>query len=226
VYKVLLVEDDPMVNSINKKFVERIPGFSVVGSAVSGSEALRLIKELEPDLLLLDIYLPQQNGLEVLRQIRHSGKEIDVILLTAAQDTETITEGLRLGVLDYLIKPYDFQRFKQALDSFLSRQETLVSKSKLSQTDLDRLQANIRTPATPGEKLLPKGLDSITLKKVITVLKDSGKPLSASALGKELNLSRTTVRRYLDYLVEQGDVTVNLQYGNMGRPTKIYAIIK
>lgn len=222
-FKVLLVEDDPMVTSINRKFIERLPDFEVVGSASSGQEALELIDKLQPDLVLLDVFMPQQSGIDVLHRVRQQRMETDVILITAAQDTETITEALRLGAVDYLIKPYDFTRLKEALDSFLQRRLALTGKRKLTQQELDHLTPG-HTSHTSEREQLPKGLDTITLNKVRQVFREATAPLSATEIGTRLNLSRVTVRRYLEYLEEKGEITVNLKYGKVGRPTRVYSL--
>lgn len=218
-YRVLLVEDDPMVLSINKRFLERVKDIEVVATARNGQEALDKIRELRPDLVILDIFMPETHGLEVLRQIRQAGFDVDVIMVTAAQDPQSVTESLRLGVIDYIIKPYEFSRLKQALDLFRQRKILLASKDTLTQQHVDL----IKSPAeTSRSSELPKGLERITMEKIKSIIANSSSPLSVEEIAAAIKLSHITVRRYLDYLVETGEITFDLKYGPVGRPTRVY----
>jgi len=213
-----------MVLSINEKFIKRLPEFKVVGTASSAQEALKQIDTLEPDLLLLDVFMPQETGLDILRRLRHEQREIDVILVTAAQDAQTVSTALRLGAVDYIIKPYDFSRLKQAFEAFLLRRAALSGKDTVTQHDLDQLTPARETPRN-NEDDLPKGLDEITLQKVVAAFRANPEPLSTDDLAQKLNLSRITVRRYLEYLEEQGRIIANLKYNTVGRPTRIYSLL-
>ncbi|MFZ7101563.1 MAG: response regulator [Peptococcaceae bacterium] len=224
-YRVFIVEDDPMVLNINQKYVSRLSQFEVAGMSGSGNEALRKITELQPDLVLLDVFMPEKDGIEVLHQIRNLAANTEVILLTAAHDTDTITQAFRLGALDYIIKPYEFSRLNQALDSFLQRKSALSGTGTLTQKELDKLQTVPKNnPAPTAKQRLPKGFDQITLEKVRSVLSQTTNPISTKEVADSLNLSRITIRRYLEFLADSGEITVDLEYGKMGRPTKVYAL--
>lgn len=229
--RVFIVEDDPMVLSINKRFTERIPGFKVVGAAATRAETIRQVKETRPDLVLLDIYLPEVNGLEILRELRNLDFGVDVIFITAAQDTRTISEALRYGAVDYLIKPFEFERFQEAFLNYASLHAKLESDRPFLQSDVDSLRqgdpkakaARTRGPVEVA-LLTPKGIDETTLGYVLGLLNNRLKPLSADEVAEGLGLSRVTARRYLEYLCETGKVSVMHSYGSIGRPQKLYQI--
>ncbi|MCL4517120.1 MAG: response regulator [Firmicutes bacterium] len=229
--RVFIVEDDPMVLSINKRFTERIPGFKVVGAAAGQAEAVRLVEETRPHLVLLDIYLPEGNGLEALRALRNLGFGVDVIFITAAQDPRTISEALRNGAVDYLIKPFEFERFQEALLNYTRLHAKLDSGRPLQQSDVDSLrkgEIKINPSAKGGlaevAMLTPKGIDETTLGYVFGLLNRQQQPMSADEVADDLGLSRVTARRYLEYLSETGKVSVMHFYGSVGRPQKRYRI--
>lgn len=224
-YKVYIIEDDPMVKSINERFINKLDNFHVIGSSSSGTHALKNINKLKPDLILLDIFMPGISGLELLRQLRIENKGYEIIMVTAAQDVETITEALRLGVIDYLIKPYEFSRLKQALDNFITKITLIKDSTTLTQKDLDKIhfiKSNRVESIHDLQESLPKGLDKITLNKIHIIVNSSKKSLSSSDVAKVMEVSRITTRKYLEYLAEKNIIDIKLQYGNTGRPTKLY----
>jgi len=232
--KVFIVEDDPMVALINKRFVEKLPPFKVVGVASTEEEALKTIHTMKPDLVLLDIYLPQGDGLTLLKQIRYSGLPIDVILVTAAKDSATIYESLRFGAVDYLIKPFDFERLQQALNNYLKLRQLISKNTDLSQEDLDKLnmfgeeegQGEGEGQREEEKSLsdLPKGVHLLTLEQILSFLLKQDKALSCQQIASALNMSKITVWRYLEYLANSGKLKVDLVYGPVGRPTKQYRV--
>jgi len=217
--RVLVVEDDPMVAEVNKDFVQAVAGFEVAGLAFSGRSALEKIRELAPDLVLLDVYLPDISGLETLQEIRRQRLPVDVIMITAAHDAETIQNLLRYGANDYIIKPFKFSRLKRALDNYNRFRVSLRKNPFLRQEDLDRI-SNLCTPW--GQEELPKGLSEITLKQIQEHLFNSPTALSAEEIARALGLARVTARRYLDYLVRKGVAKLEIQYGSIGRPVNRY----
>lgn len=220
---VLIVEDDPMVVEVNKSFVSAVPGFQVVGVARTGHAALMLAERMRPHLVLLDIYLPDVDGVAILQEIRQRELPADVILVTAAQDVTTIQNVFRYGAVDYIIKPFKFGRLKAALENYAALFAGLNSQGHLDQSAVDRLTRRRTVPETVEE--LPKGLNEITLKQVLLfLLKQADLALSAEEVAGGLGLARVTARRYLEYLEQTGRVTVELQYGTVGRPVKKYRI--
>lgn len=211
-----------MVAEVNKEFVTASPPFKVVSIAARGREALRLCKEQKPDLILLDIYLPDIDGITVLHRIRKQQLPIDVIVISAAQDISTIQNAFRLGAVDYIIKPFKYNRFKKALDSYYIMYQTLHKRASVDQETLDRITVG-RTP-TYEEKKLPKGLQELTLKQVYLFLLNHKGSLSAEEVAAGVGLARVTARRYLEYLKRTGKVSLELQYGSIGRPVNRYYV--
>lgn len=215
--RTLLVEDDPMVMEINRSMVQKITGFKIVGTANDGVKALSLIRKTQPDLLLLDLFMPEQDGLVTLKKIRQASPSPDVIVITAAEESRFIHQALQSGAFDYIIKPFTFERLKIALQKY-QNYHRLRHHPKVSQEELDKLLF----ASAEKEENLPKGLNALTLYQVLTFLSQQKNPLSAEEVAQAIGIARVTARRYLDYLVQRGDVQVDIQYGNVGRPIHRY----
>ncbi|HEX6061271.1 MAG TPA: response regulator [Candidatus Limnocylindria bacterium] len=214
--RTLVIDDDFMAASVHRDFTERVPGFTVVGAATTGAEALQLIAQLKPDLVLLDIYLPDRSGLEVLRELHASGKApVDVIAITAANDVETLRSALQGGVVHYLVKPFQFNAFREKLESYAAHRSRLRQVREVDQQEVDALYATLRSGSGPE---LPKGLSPTTLALVARTLRDSDRHLSAEDVAERTGVSRVTSRRYLDRLARSGLVDVTMRYGKAGRP--------
>ncbi|HWJ02822.1 MAG TPA: response regulator [Verrucomicrobiae bacterium] len=222
--KVFIVEDDPMVASINQRLTEKVTPFSVVGTGTTEAGALNQIETLNPDLVLLDIFLPQGNGLELLKQIRNRNIPTDIIVVTAAKDTNTIYETLRYGAVDYLIKPFDFERLQLALRNYLRLRQLMGKDKTLNQAELDKLNF-MPEESNPVSGWLPKGVHTITLEQIISYLIKQSQPVSCLDLASALSISKITVWRYLEYLISKEKVEVELEYGTKGRPTKLYRVV-
>lgn len=220
--QVLLVEDDPMVLYVTRRFLERVPGAEVAGEARTAREALLLLRNQAVDLVLLDIYLPDRNGLILLRDIRHEGMDVDVIVITAASDPTSVTTALRLGACDYLIKPFEWNRFRHAIDAYRCREATLAGAGRLDQLRLDGCLSRAFRAAEAEE--LPKGIDAATLARVVELLRGERTPLTAKEVGEKLGVSRITALRYITYLRGRGAVTAEPVYGGAGRPALRYAL--
>ncbi|MGP3971313.1 response regulator [Streptomyces sp. 6N223] len=217
---VLVVDDDFMVARLHSTVVERTPGFRVVGQAHTGVQALEAVRRLRPDLVLLDIYLPDMGGLEVLRELRGGGEgrdaDVDVLVITAAREMETVRGALRGGAVHYIIKPFEVPVLRERLRDYARRREELAALAAPAQQDVDRV-----FKAAPSR--LPKGLSEETAELVRRVL-TSEDDLSASACAERSGLSRVTARRYLEHFTATGEVTVSLRYGGTGRPERRYRL--
>ncbi len=226
-FSVLIVEDDPMVADILRRVIERVNGFKVVGSSNTESEALDSISKLLPDLILLDIYLPAGNGLNILKHVRQQELATDIILVTAAKDVQTVYATLRFGAIDYIIKPFDLDRLKAALKNYARMRKIFNKKEDIRQDDLDRL-GNKDDPdaaaASPDGEVLPKGVHQLTLEQLLTTLLREKKPLTCQEVATVMSMSKITVWRYLEYLVGVGKIKYSLLYGGTGRPSKAYYI--
>lgn len=219
---VLIVEDDPMVIEVNRGFVNAVPGFRVAGVARTGREAIELIEELKPDLVLLDIYLPDVDGVTTLTEIRRLGIPVDVIMVTAAQEAEIIKNVFRYGAIDYIVKPFKLSRLKAALNCYAAVHGRFDQQSLMNQDEIDSLSLSRGHQVEEG---VPKGLNEITLKQVYLYLLKEVAALSAEEVAEGVGLARVTARRYLDYLEKTGKVVLELQYGSVGRPVNRYRVI-
>ncbi|MCP3889508.1 MAG: response regulator [Desulfobulbaceae bacterium] len=220
--RTLIVEDDVKIAEIQRIFTEKIKNYSVIGIAHTITEAKEIVPVLEPDLVLLDIFFPDGNGIDLLWEIRATKKKTDVILITAAKEVEFFEEGLRGGVFDYILKPLIFTRFADTLEKYRIHRENLDKINQISQTEVDHFLRQENKTTTHAEEL-PKGIDGITLKKIVKMMEGVGpKGISADKAGSLVGVSRTTSRRYLEYLVSNGVIVADLLYQALGRPERVY----
>lgn len=216
--KVLVVDDDFMVARVHRGFVERVPGFSVCAVVHTGAEALAAVDRARPDLVLLDIYLPDRSGLEVLQRLREGAAPVDVLAITAARDAATIRTALRGGVVHYLIKPFTFDQLRDRLERYAAAHRRLVGPAEIVQDDVDRLFGALR----PARTTLPKGLTAPTAELISRALRNAGRDLSAAECAQLAGLSRVSARRYLEHFVNVGKAEVGQKYGGSGRPERRY----
>lgn len=216
---VLVVEDDVMLADILARFVSKVDGFQVIAVAYTVEEAVQAAKTTAPDLVLLDVYL-DGSGVDVLKEIRARDLKADIIMVTAAQDSTTVSASMRYGVVDYIVKPFQFARLQQALTSYALMFDRLEQNNKFTQHDIDRL----RRVTIEGRPDLPKNVDEKTLETVLQVLREQ-EWLSAADMTATLAISYATVKRYLNYLVEVQRVKVQLKYNAKGRPVTFYKYI-
>ncbi|MGO4188171.1 response regulator [Pseudarthrobacter sp. TAF60_1] len=217
--KVLIVDDDFMVAKVHAGFIQRTPGFSVVGAAHTGAQAVAETERLQPDLVLLDIHLPDVNGLDLMHQLREVAPDLDVLVISAAREVDTVRKALRSGIVHYLIKPFSQTDLQERLEHYRSAYQGLdSSKDVAEQSDVNRVFGLDRT-----ERPLPKGCSIETLKLVETALKEADGDLSANEVAVQLGTSRVSARRYLEYLNDEGVLEVRLKYG-VGRPERRYLL--
>jgi response regulator of citrate/malate metabolism len=222
VIKVLIVDDDFMVARIHTGFVARTPGFEVVGVAHTGAEALNQVQRLEPDLVLLDVYLPDTTGLDLLQRMRELVPDVDVLVISAAREAETVRRALRGGIVHYLIKPFSYDDLRARLDHYREAYVGLAAAStETDQQEVDRVFGSGFGPGRPDARL-PKGFSAETLRLVEESLQTAGRDLSAAETAGILGVSRVSARRYLEHLVETGKAEVRLRYGEVGRPERRY----
>lgn len=225
--QVLIVEDDFRIADINRQFVNRVEGFAVLAVVKTGEEALTFLQNKKdlPQLILLDVYIPDTEGLSLFWTLRKEFIDIDVIMVTAAKEVGTIAETLRGGIFDYIVKPVEYSRFEQTLNRFKDQYKLLRLTEELDQDDIDRLTGS-QAPLGRENSLevkLPKGIDQITLGKIKKALQYAGDTgLTALHVGNEVGVSRSTARRYLEYLVSVNEANAQLKYGDIGRPERKY----
>lgn len=219
---VLVVDDDFRVARIHTAFIERMAGFSVVGVAHSGAEAQTLADVMRPDLILLDLYLPDIFGLDLINQMRSAGTECDIIVISAANESETIQRAVQLGVTNYLLKPFSLTDLQHRLDDYRSQRRGHRPRVLGEQSDIDRIFGRMHR-LEPLNRL-PKGMSAETAKLVMAALADCQGDLSAQECAEAVGIARVSARRYLEYFATSGAVSVSLRYGRAGRPERRYAV--
>jgi response regulator of citrate/malate metabolism len=221
---VLIVDDDFMVAKVHAGFVAALDGFDVVGTASTGALALEEVDRLQPDLVLLDVYLPDMTGLEVLRRLRGAGSSVDVIVISAARDVDSIRSALHGGVLNYLVKPFDRATFEARLRDYAGLRSELAELDVAGQGDVDRVFGTSRGGATVPPST-PKGITPETLELVRQALVAAGADgLSATECSERTGLARVSARRYLEQLVAQQEADVRQRYGTAGRPERRFTL--
>lgn len=223
-YKVLIVEDDPMVAMINEQYVNRNKKFQVVEKCKNGKLALSYLEEHPADLLILDVFMPLVDGFETLRMIRKKKISVDVIMVTAANDRESLEEALHLGVVDYLVKPFTYERFHMALEKFAAQTNALKDLGTLNQKNIDSI---IETSRKKSEELRPKGIQEKTLRLILAYLEEhEGQWFTGDAIAAKTGLTGVTARRYMNYLEETGKIQGEMNYETGGRPCMLYKYIR
>lgn len=223
-YRVLIVEDDPMVAMINEQYTKRNKNFEVVETLKDGESALLFLKKQEVDLLVLDISIPRMDGFTLLRNIRSQQINVDVIMVTAANDRDSLKEALRLGVVDYVIKPFTFERFQMALEKFMAYSKALKDVDILSQKGIDYITDHFRKK---NEDAFPKGIQEKTLQLIMKYLKENPSAwFTGDEVAEKVHLTGVTVRRYMNYLAASGKVISEINYETGGRPCMKYKVEK
>ena len=217
---VLVVDDDYMTASVHRAYTERVAGFKVVGEAHTGAEALALVEQQHPQLVLLDIYLPDITGLDVIRHLRARQTPVDIIAVTAAKDVDTLRTAMQGGVIHYLVKPFLFDTFRDRLERYAALRGRFERMRDTSQEEVDRLFSLLRAQGRGG---LPKGISAPTLALVLDTVRDATGGITAVDVSQQAGISRGTARRYLEYLEKTGTIQLTLRYGTTGRPEHLYS---
>ncbi len=217
--RVLIVEDDKAVALVSRGFVERHGAFTVVGEAGTGRDALEAIEAVRPDLVLLDVHLPDASGIEVLRVARARGFAGEVVAVTAARDLETVRAARSFGVRHYLVKPFGMEAMRERLESIRAE---LAQAENLSTHPLDQRAVDAMLQPSDRQKPTPAG-SQLTLDRVAALLATIEQSVSAAEVGERLGMSRVSARRYLERLVVDGRAEVEPRYGGTGRPELRYS---
>lgn len=218
---VLVVEDDPIVGEAHEAYVNRVDGFGVVGRVRTGQGALQFVEQRSVALVLLDLRLPDMDGLAVARSLRHSGSDVDVIAVTSARDLKVVRAAVSSGVVQYLLKPFTFAAMRDKLEHYARFRAGIEHDREANgQAEIDRAFASLR--GTTGGGGLPKGMGQETLAGVIAALRGYPDGAPADEIGRAAGVSRVTARRYLEHLVGNGTAERSPQYGGVGRPEMTY----
>lgn len=221
-YKVLIVEDDPMVAMINEQYIKRNKSFEIVGKCSDGARALDFLENNAVDLLILDVYMPKMDGFETLRKIRNKQITVEAIMVTAANDRDSLEEALHLGIVDYLVKPFTFDRFQMALEKYIAQNNALKDIDTLNQTSIDHIIDNAKKKS---KDLFPKGIQERTLRFIMEYLNgNKNEWFTGDDIAAKVGLTGVTVRRYMNYLAESGRVAGEMNYETGGRPCMKYKV--
>jgi response regulator of citrate/malate metabolism len=210
-----------MVARVHRAFVEDVPPFRVAGVAGTGEQAVAAVGELRPDLVLLDLYLPDGFGLDLIPRLRAAGHDCDVMVVSAAREADAVRGAVRHGVVDYLLKPFARDDLRVRLERYAARRRRLEETVVRGQADVDRVLSGTAA-ATPAAAALPKGMSVETAGLIERALREAEDTLSAGECAARTGLSRVSARRYLEYFHTLGTAEVTLRYGTTGRPERRY----
>ncbi|MGX5376447.1 response regulator [Bacillus cereus] len=229
--KVIIAEDDPMVAMLNQQFIERLGDFRIIASVGNIRELWNAINKNVPDLILLDVYLPGETGIDFLQTARQKQLSIPIIMITAAHDIPTIKKSLEYGVIDFLIKPFSYERFKLAIANFLQYHLLTTKLEEADQDTLDQILIKERVCSFVNpvckelHSKIPKGISKITLKKILHVLVEQEGYFSTTDIAKEVDLSRISTKKYLLFLSQIGYLSEELKYLAVGRPITVFHVV-
>ena len=224
--RTLIIEDDFRVAEINAAYVSKDPDFKVIGLAHSSAKGYEMVLEHKPDLVLLDLYLPDEHGLELFARLQQlpRGSKPDVFVITAARDSQSLRDAIQLGAATYIVKPFNGHELIERLRTYKAGHERLNLAGEVSQSDVDATVALMH-----GSKLAESaegGTSNPTTSSIINCLKASSAPMSASEVAKALRISRATAQRYLSQMADRKLVVLELQYGTAGRPVNNYRLVQ
>jgi response regulator of citrate/malate metabolism len=221
--RTLVVDDDYRVAKAHSASVSAIEGFESVGEANSTAEARELVQAHRPDLLLLDLYLPDENGLALMRSLSDPALELDTqpdfIVVTAARDIKSVRRAMQLGAVYYLVKPFGFTQLSEQLAAYRRLRAGLDDADVANQDTVDALYGLLRgsgSAVTERRRLPP------TMEQVLHIVRVAPEPVTAVDVAEKMGFSRATAQRYLADLVRRGLTDISLTYGTTGRPEHRY----
>jgi response regulator of citrate/malate metabolism len=222
--RTVIVEDDFRVAEIHGAYVLNIPGFEVIGTAHTAAHAFEIVVEMKPDLVLLDLHLPDEHGLSLFARFQQlpAGSKPDVFIISAARDVASVREALQLGSTQYIMKPFNQKELAERMIGYRLAREKLLDSEEISQDEIDRLSALMRGPRIG--KPSPEHPKSPTTSLILKFIEGRKASVSALEVAEELGLSRATAQRYLSHMVENGYLDLNLQYGTTGRPVHLFTL--
>lgn len=225
----MIVEDDPMVREINSRFLEKLPNFKLTNAVSSIKEAQEFLYHNKVDLILLDIYLPKENGIDLLKWLRKNEMETDVIFITADKTSSMVQEAFRYGAVDYLIKPFTFDRFKESMINYKERYYSIKDFDTIEQNELDKYMFK-NTSGNEKENFdnyIEKGINKYTYNIIwIIVEKLVDEYATTEEISEKSGVARVTVRKYLEFMLKEGKVEKIIEYGKIGRPQYKYKLIQ
>ncbi|MEX9566655.1 two-component response regulator DpiA [Providencia vermicola] len=222
--KILIVEDELLLAEMHGEYIKSYPACDKVWVAGDLAQAKKMIEYMKPDLILLDNYLPDGKGIDLVHELIQERNSADIVFTTAASDMETVSEAIRLGVFDYLVKPIAYERLGQTLDRYIQRKSVLQASRKTNQSQIDDMFNTYARGEAKEE--LPTGIDGLTLEKVLSLFTQPEAEHTAETIAETIKLSRTTARRYLEYCLAQHKIEAEIEYSKVGRPQRIYRAVQ
>ena len=221
---VLIVEDDPMVAMINEEYLSTFQNIRILGRTYTEKDTLNFLTTHRVDLIILDVFLGEENGMDILKSLRTLGYTTDVIMITSANGSEDIKKAFSLGCIDYLIKPFDFERLKMSIDKVFAR-DVILNSSRIKHDSIDNIQSI--SPIVNTKINLPKGLNSKTLEKITKIINSlPSEEFGIKDICQITDISNVTIKKYLDYLENVKYISSFTNYGNIGRPLYLYRKIR
>lgn len=217
--RILVVEDDPMVGKFHEHYIKQLKDFELIDTARTSEQALKFLEKQSYDLVLLDIFMPGIDGLQLLKEIRNKNFNVDVIVISAANEKEQIQTAMRFGAVDYIIKPFEFERFNLALNNYKLRRTNLENLTQVKQEDLDK---NLTIKETPSDTSVPKGLDKNTLKLIWEIILKQENMFTTDEIASSAGISRVSIRKYLEFFKSLNVLSLELHRGSIGRPIYKY----
>lgn len=221
VFNILIVEDEPNIADFHSAFFNHTPRLNPVGIARNITEARSMIAIMKPDLVIMDNYLPDGKGIDLMKELSRKENPPNVIFVTAASDMETVRKAIRAGAFDYLLKPISYDRLGDSVERFLKYMATLESTELVSQRYVDQM-LNFQANLEESRESLPKGIDELTLNKIRDAFYDETVTHTADSLLEVTQMSKTTARRYLEYCAMSGYLQAEINHGKIGRPERSY----
>lgn len=218
---VLIIEDDPMVDFIHRNYLEKTALFDSIMSSNSMASAQNILTTYAIDLILLDIHIIDGNGISFLETLRAQHIPCEVIIISAANDGNIIRDGFHLGIIDYLIKPFTFERFQESIQQFVTHREHLANQ-KLEQAQINQLKCLTNKRDTKNTQLLEKGLSESTFRWVMENIRTFEKPFTIQELATSCHLSHVSVQKYIAYLEENKQLNSQQIFTKVGRPYRVY----
>jgi two-component system CitB family response regulator len=219
--RTLVVDDDFRVAGIHAARLAKVEGFECVGQVHTAAAAREALDSLHPDLILLDVHLPDEDGISLLRSLQGAGRQVDCIIITAARDLATVRSAMTSGAVYYLVKPFSFDQLRVQLETYRRWRAEWESSSTADQATVDTLY-NLRRP--PIQSPVSRPRLQPTMQKVYDAVRDAHRPIGAAEIADEIGVSRPTAQRYLGALERKNLIVLDLNYGSTGRPVNSYTV--
>jgi two-component system response regulator CitB len=221
IFDVLIVEDESPLARLYADLIRQHPQLRLLGSASTLEEARAFLRQCPPKLVLLDNYLPDGKGISLIEGELLKGLGCSVIFITAASDMDTCSQAIRCGAFDYILKPIAWKRLRQSLERYVQFAIAQSSYKIVDQQNVDslyQLQAQNFNDANSS-----KGIEENTLSLIRQFFATQPEQAySVDEVVENTGLSKTTIRRYLEHSVENGLLCVEMRYGKIGHPRRLY----